>query len=199
MQIDWLFLLASLPFLFLPPTALYPSVAKERMSVLHDHGFPLEGMVFGWQNWFDLIRGLAGTFFLTSLAFSPAQHVEHGALIKLGITGVLLTLALVAQTVHFRKNIYLSAPIFFLWGMTAILVPAVPAAFAIVFSAALGRMFNHIDLKLLLLAALILTVGYLTEGFSPPIFLAGALAAFPVVLNYTTAGSLVCYTRNLAN
>lgn len=199
MQIDWLYSLASLLLLFPPSTIFYSRVAKERLQELTDQSFPLEKMIVKWQHWIDLLRAAIGTFLLSSLAVSQPPEVEHGALIELGVVGVLLPLAVIAQTAHYYKGLYLTAPVFFLWGLTAVLVGPIPAVFSIVFSAAFARAFNHVDLQFLIMAGLLLTVGYATEAFSLSLALASVLAALPVVFSYAAAGSLACYSAKIGS
>lgn len=152
-------------------------------------------MLLSWQHWLDLLRAAAGAWLLTRMALLPNPDSENGALIVLAATGLVLALAVFAQTLHYRNGMYLLAPVFFVWGLLAILVPPVAVVFAVVFGTALARMLNHVDLVFVATAGLLGTVGYLTIGLSPILALACALAGLPVLISYAVAAHLVCYSR----
>lgn len=199
MHIDWVFFLGALVLLLMPAGLVYPDVAKQRLPGYRSSRFRLERLALTWQHWLDLVRAFAGAHVLTKIAVVPDPAAEDSLLLHLAVTGVVLTLAVGAQTVQRgARAFYATAPVFFLWGIIFALVDWVPALFAVAFSAVLARMVNHVEMNFPVLAALLGIAGFLHSGFSFGLALACVLALFPLVLAYATMQPMVCYSRELA-
>lgn len=197
MEIHWPYLCTALVLLFTPSTVFYSGAARERLSLLQDQRFPLENMLVSWQNWLDFTRAAGGAYLLTHLAALPGEGIGQGRLLYFAVIGVALTLVIVVQTAHHHKGLYFTAPVFFLWGIMAVLVAPIAVAFAAVFSSVLARMLDHVELKFPIMAVLVVTTGYLMGEIDFYLLLAGVLAALPLVLSYAADGMLVCYNRAL--
>lgn len=198
MLIEWPVFLGVIVMLWLPVTWLYPAVGRERLERRNNSHFRLERMMATWQHWFDLVRAGGGTYFLIQIAVTPNPELESGRFLHLAVIGVVLTLALAIQTIHYKNFIYCTAPVFFAWGICLGLVDLVPAVFAIVFSAIIARMLNHVDLKLPLLAGLLGVVGYLYNGLNFHLILACVLVMVPLILAYSSMSTMICYSRDLS-
>lgn len=198
MHFDWIIFAGSIALLLIPGSLLFPTAAKERLLGLHSSEFRIEKMLVTWQNWLDLLRALAGTYFLLNSPILIDAVEEHGVLIKGGIVGPVLIAAVVAQTLHRRRFFYLTAPVFFMWGITVVMAGLIPAIFAILFSTILTRLLNHVELKFPMLAVLAGGVGYLLNGFSPNLAMACAVIPIPLILAYVSMDTLLCFSRDLA-
>src|SRR5690625_7343534 len=76
-------------------------------------------MLGTWQHWFDLIRACAGTYLLVEFAvlIDTECVVEPSEkYLRWGVIGVILTLAVIRQTVQHRQGFYFTAPVFDRWG-----------------------------------------------------------------------------------
>lgn len=197
MDTEWIILAASLLLLLLPGSLLHPWAARKRLSDLHSSDFRLEQMLSTWQHWLDLPRSFLATFLLVNSAILNPAGMED-AWLTLVVVGLILALAIAAQTVHYLKGFYFTAPIFFIWGITFALVDPIAAGFGIVFSTIFARLINHVDLKLPLMAGLTGAVGYLLNGFGLELALACALIPLPLILAYVFMDTLLCYSNDLA-
>lgn len=198
MLIDWFLFLGSLVILWVPASLLYPAGARQRLSDYRSSRFRIERMLVTWQHWIDLVRGFGGAFLLTRVAVVPDPAVDEGLLLHLAVTGVVLTLAVAAQTLQRSETFYATAPVFYIWGVAFALVDWVPVLFSLVFSAILSRMVNHVEMNFPVMAGLLGVVGFLYGGFSFELALACVLIILPLVLAYATMQSMVCYSRELA-
>lgn len=200
MQINWFILAGAAVLLFVPASWIYPASARERLASWHSARFRLEAMLGTWQHWLDLARAFGGTFLLVNAAVlvEPMIAEKSDRYLALLLTWGTLALGVFFQTAHRKGTFYFTAPVFFLWGATLALVDWVPALFAIVFSAALARMLNHVELKLPMMAGLLGVVGYLVSGLSLTLILTAGLIVFPMVIAFACMSHLVCYTRDLA-
>ena len=198
MIVEWPLLFAAVGILVAPVTWIYSAAARNRLGTYRDPHFRLERMLATWQHWFDLARAAGGTYLLLNKALLVEAESESGLYLKLGVVGGILALALVAQTVHYRRFFYFTAPVFFVWGISVALVDWIPVVFAIVFSALLARLLNHVDVKLPLFAGLLGVAGYLYGGFSFTLLLACVLPLIPLLLAYASMNTIVCYSRDLA-
>lgn len=199
LEIDWFILIAVSVVLFLPAPLLYPASVKDHLVHARVSRFRLEKMVMHWQHWFDLGRAFIATHFLVNQAvgYIPTGMESQYLYQDLWLIAAVLALAIVFQTIHFRKFFYFTAPVFFLWGVTLAFYGWLPALFAIVFSALIARLGNHIELKLPLMAGLLAVTGYLIFGFSPKLVVASALIVLPMILALCSMRHLVCYGREI--
>lgn len=198
MEMEWMFLAASTVILWLPATWLYPASGKDWLADTHRARFRLERMLETWQHWFDLIRALGGTFFLTTAVVGITGEVVEGDHWEPIAIGGILAAGVAFQTVHYRKDFYFTAPIFYLWGITLILVDWPVAVFSILFSAVLGRLADQVELKLLLMGGLVGVAGYLISGFRLNLVIVALLAVLPVIIAVGSQKHLVSYSRDLA-
>lgn len=199
LHIDWVLLICASVVLLIPATLFYPPAGKDRLVHSHNARFRIEQIMSTWQHWLDLIRAFAGTYVLTELAVSyrAVDDVSYFHQDKLLIGGIL-TAAVLLQTVHFRRFFYFTAPVLFLWGMTLAFASPIPALFAILFSAIIARLGDHVELKLPMMAGLLGVAGYLLDGLSPMLILNCALIVLPMLVAYCSMQNLVCYTRGMA-
>lgn len=200
MQIDWMFLGVSLLALLTPAAWIYPRSAKDRLANMTSTRFRVERMFGAWQHWFDLVRSLGGSFLLLHLAFpvngAGERFLEHPY--DIGVIGGILVLAVLLQTVQRRGMFYFTAPVFFLWGMTIVIVDWVPAVFAIVFSVVLARLIDSVELKLALMAGLLGIAGYLVSGLTLMLVVGCVLVLLPVLVALVAMDHLVVFTPDLA-
>lgn len=197
LEIDWIVLIMVAVVLWLPATLLYPAEAKDRLARTFSARFRPEYMAGTWQHWLDLARAFLGTHFLVTegVNFVPGDSGQGYWNQDLILIGGVLAAAVVLQTVHFRKSFYFTAPIFFIWGLTLGLYGWLPAVFAIVFSTIMARLFDHVELKLPLMAALLGVVGYLVSGLSLKLIMAVGLVVLPMLVAFGCMRHLVCYSR----
>lgn len=198
METDWILLAASIVILWLPATLLYPASGKDWLAQSHSARFKVERMLATWQHWFDFVRALGGTFFLTIAAESITAGDAGGDHLGFIFVGGILAIAVAFQTIQYRNGYYFTAPVFFLWGMTFILVEWPLATFAILFSVILARLANHVELKLPLMAGLLGVAGYMMDGLSLNLIMTAGLVVLPVVIAFASMHHLVCYSRDLA-
>lgn len=198
MEINWIFLVASSLILWIPATWFYPASGKEWLEQSRHARFRLERMLETWQNWLDLARALGGTYFLMATVAEIEWGVRDATYWAPATIAAVLGVGVVFQTIHFRKDCYFTAPAFYLWGVTLMLVPWPVAVFAILFSASLGRLANQVELKLFLLAALVGVTGFLINGFSFELLVAILLSLLPVIIALGAQKHLVAYSADLA-
>lgn len=200
MQIDWPILIGASLLLFFPASWIYPAAAKERLSTYQSGRFRFGRMLGTWQHWFDLIRACAGTYLLVEFAvLIDTEFVVEPSekYLRWGLIGVILTLAVIRQTVQHRQVFYFTAPVFYLWGITIALMDPFPAAFSIIFSSLFARSLDHVELKLPTMAVLLGVSVYLISGFSFLLALNVFLIVLPLFIAVASMGHLVCYVRGL--
>lgn len=198
MEIDWIIFAGAVVLLCVPATLLYPAPGKDWLAQSRSARFRIERMLATWQNWFDFVRAFGGTFLLTKAAITVDPASAGGNHEKLALVGGVLAVAVIFQTLHHRKFFYFTAPIFFLWGLTLVLVNWPIAVFAIIFSVILSRLADHVELNLPLMAGLLGVAGYLVNGLSLTLLLTAVLIVLPVIIAFCSMQHLVCYSRDLA-
>jgi len=195
-EINWFIILMSAVALFTPATLLYPASVKDCLVQSHSARFRLEYFFFTWQHWFDFGRAYLATYFLIEygcsfvVTESGVSYWYQDWLLIAAILGVAVT----KQTTQFRGFFYFTAPIFFIWGMALALYDWLPVSFAIVFSAVVARVADHVEVKLPLMAALLVVSGYLLSGLELRLVLSAALVVWPTLLALCSMQHLVCYS-----
>jgi hypothetical protein len=196
LEVNWLVILASGSVLFLPASLLYSSETKDYLAHSRSAHFRLEHLFLTWQHWFDFGRAYLATYFLIEYGCSfvgtesGMSYWYQDWLLIAAMLGVAVSL----QTIQFREFFYFIAPIFFIWGMALALCDWLPVSFAIVFSSVVARLADHVELKLPLMAAILVVSGYLLSGLEPQLILGAALVVWPTLLALCSMRHLVCYS-----
>lgn len=198
MTIDWILLFASALVLWLPASLLYPVEARERLSEHFGSRYRVPSIFLTWQHWLDAVRGFGGAYFLVNYAVSYTNGGgERGGFYEtFAVHAAVLAIAVVLQTVHYRRVVYCVAPIAFLIGVTFALSDWQAALFASVFGL-LALKLGNLEVKFPLMAVLLGISGYFISGKDLHLILNCVLLVFPLVLVYIAQTTFVIYTRQL--
>lgn len=130
MNIQWPLFLLSIGLL-LPPPRLSASLRKYLMKPRRDVNPSIHSLLLCWQNWADLIRACVGAYLLTELAIQISPEVKGAAMKGLIIEAVVLSCAVLVQTLRIGPGFQLIAPVFYLSGITVILAGYASGGFAV--------------------------------------------------------------------
>ena len=145
------------------------------------------------RNWVDLARAATGAVAVNYALFA----VEPGsakivATQILALKAILLTLAVLVQTIRWERGIRLSAPVFFILGLSFGLIGWQSALFACVAVWTCNQVIPSAGVFLLVFAGFELIFGVLlAHGLSVSILLSGALTVIPMLVSGMSRRPLV--------
>lgn len=186
----WPALVGALVLLFFPPSLWLSRSAKRHLSQPGTAGeFGLLRGFRAWQNWADLVRGYAGTYLLLNHAFEPPEEMDWNLL---GWKAGILLFALLIQTVRrYRKRSYFLAPIFFLWGITLVIVGPLLAFYGILASVLVAGVAENLEWKLPVMAVVIGAAAYLLSSIGPMLYVNLVAIVFPLIVTFCGRGRMV--------
>ncbi|MEX2380776.1 MAG: hypothetical protein WD490_00180 [Opitutales bacterium] len=195
---NFLFLLLALALLFLPVTLFYSTSVQRVLSRQYrSDEFKLKEFFLAWQNGLDLIRGFAGTYILVNWVL-PLEPVADEKVTSGHIwAAAILTVAVLIQTVRFRRRLYLLAPVFFLWGITVALSPAPPAFYAIALGLITVVMSNNIELNFPVMTVVLGVSGFFLSGADVLVAINCALILLPYLIMLGSKRSMAFFMRTI--
>ncbi len=145
------------------------------------------------RNWVDLARAAAGSLAINYGCFSVAPgEAKIVASQILGLKAVLLVLAVVVQTIRIEQRLQLSAPVFFILGLSFGLIGWPAALFACVAVWTFNQVIPTAAVFLAVFAGIELCFGLLlARGQYLYIILSAVLAFLPLIISGLSRRSLV--------
>lgn len=199
MTIHWPLFIAAIVLLCFPPSLMFASSTKRRLSHEREAGdFNILRGMLAWQNWVDLLRGYAGGYLLFEKALTPP---EDSLWMVWVLGGAVLAVALLFQTIrrHHGRGYFL-APIFFVWGIIAYLTDFLANPTLLIYGLAVGILFatmtKNAEWQLPAMAVVIAAIGYFISGLSIQLVLVGAVGVWPLVITFCGRGHMVFLMRS---
>ncbi len=185
-----------------PPTYLFIS-SRTRRRIRRAQGkggdtFPLVRLALTWQNWFDLARGLAGSWLLYNQSFSVDPEMENAEYLTPAILAAVLLVGAVFQVLYYRRKWYCFSPLFYLVGVTFGILVWWIALYGLLAGLFFVGLLRHAIVFLAAMAATIGISGFLIMGFEPEWATACALLLLPIILSLILRRDLMPVVRKQA-
>ncbi|CAM3150951.1 hypothetical protein [Rariglobus hedericola] len=146
------------------------------------------------RNWVDFLRAIAGSLAISYACFERAPEAVKSVSTEIFILQcVLLFVAVVIQTVRFEGKVTLSAPVFFILGLSFGIIGWKAALFACVAIWVINLVLPSVAIFLFVFAGLQVCFGLILpqQATTRSALLAAALAITPVLFSAITKRRLV--------
>jgi hypothetical protein len=157
------------------------------------------------RNYYDFFRAAAGTLALVGgfdveAALRPDPKLLHPPTLQiLGIQTVILLVAVLIQTVRYDRRLSLSAPVFFVTGIVAMLCPPWATVCGCAIAWLLTPIMPQVSGFLIVQALVIAGLGFVLSGLTPLFLFGIALCFLPILLSLLTRKPLTVFTRRGAS
>ncbi|MCL5096640.1 MAG: hypothetical protein M1608_03730 [Candidatus Omnitrophica bacterium] len=180
MILHWQYLLPAALFILLP----MPLPARMRLTArTRVAAATVKDMVCTWQNWADLLRAGLAVFVLLDYAITVDSTVRGAGLKALMVESLVLCLGLLLQTVRIKQTTLITAPVFYLCGLTIPLSGYLVGIFAIFVGWLFAIAGKHLQYILPVTALALGVAGFILGSLKPLLVFNCVLMLFPVVIS----------------
>lgn len=148
-------------------------------------------------NWFDLIRGAAGTWLVQKPFADSLSSQDELATTFLIVQMSIVLVGVLAQTLWFHKPVRVIGPVFFLGGLTLVLSGPLTGGFALALGFACALMFRRISSVFTLVPVALVGFGFMFREFGLMTAFNAAAFALPAFLAFTF-GTRISFMRHAA-
>jgi len=121
-----------------------PSMRERLKNPIRNRSATIGRMVLTPINWIDMIRAGAGVWVLRELAITAEPGVLGLGTLLIVVLSAILSIGILSQSVWHDEELIVIGPLFYLAGITAILLPWPVGLFAILLGVTLAQMFSRL-------------------------------------------------------
>lgn len=183
MNVDPLSLALALLLLWAPIMLLVRQSMRDRLkNPIRNRSATIGRMLLTPLNWIDFVRAGAGTWVLREIALTIDPGVIGLGTLLLVVHAAIFAIGMLLQTIWHDEELIVMGPLFYLAGVSGLLVSWQVALFAILLGVTLAQMFNRLSWLFLVVPVLFLVFSKLFGGLGLSMALAAGLYVLPLLI-----------------